>query len=78
MTQIILEKFKPYLVDKLKSLAVQNHRSLEEEVMAILEQALEIDVEINFGNKKESNPAKKSNGRLVFLKELVVFGMAVH
>jgi len=46
MTQIILEKLKPDLIDKLKSLAEKNNRSLEEEVTAILEKALEIEVEI--------------------------------
>ncbi len=46
MTQIILEKLKPYVIDKLKSLAEKNNRSLEEEITAILEQTVETEVEI--------------------------------
>ncbi|NEP79143.1 MAG: hypothetical protein F6K39_13815 [Okeania sp. SIO3B3] len=46
MTQIILEKLKPFVIDRLKSLAAKNNRSLEEEITEILEQALETEVEI--------------------------------
>ncbi|MGK7929788.1 MAG: hypothetical protein AB4290_31850 [Spirulina sp.] len=41
MAQIILEKIKPSLMDRLEVLARANDRSLEEEVLAILEQVLE-------------------------------------
>ncbi|MGK7922002.1 MAG: hypothetical protein AB4080_18560 [Trichodesmium sp.] len=46
MTQIILGKLKPYIIDRLKSLADKNNRTLEEEITEILEQALETEVEI--------------------------------
>ncbi|NES68091.1 MAG: Arc family DNA-binding protein [Okeania sp. SIO2D1] len=46
MTQIILEKLKPFVIDRLKMLAQKNNRSLEEEITAIVEQALETEVEI--------------------------------
>ncbi|MDB9315716.1 hypothetical protein PN462_21560 [Spirulina sp. CS-785/01] len=47
MAQIILEKIKPSLIEQLEILARANDRSLEEEIMAILERVLESEVIIH-------------------------------
>lgn len=41
MTQIILEKIKPSVIEKLKNLAQQHQRTIEEEIRAILEDVTE-------------------------------------
>ncbi|MEA5468311.1 hypothetical protein [Spirulina sp. 06S082] len=47
MARIILEKIKPSLMEQLEALARASDRSLEEEVLAILERVLEPEVVIH-------------------------------
>jgi hypothetical protein len=51
MTQIILETIKPHVIKKLQTLAQKNHRSLEDEITAILEYVTETEEKITHKNK---------------------------
>jgi hypothetical protein len=43
MTQILVRNLDPAVVDRLKHRAASNHRSLQAEVKALLEEAAQVD-----------------------------------